>query len=161
MKNLDLYKLKQALEGLGSVENVSFAYAVVKNLKLLEKEIEILEEVRKPSEQFITEFQPKVDELVKKHSKKDEDGNPEQTDTPQGQTIAVDPAKKDKFEKEFTELEKENQELVDQRMEQLNKFNDLLQEETVIELVKIKKEDLPENIKVAELYGISDILEDL
>jgi hypothetical protein len=161
MKNLDLYRLKQALEGLGSVENVSFAYAVVKNLKLLEKEIEVLEEVRKPSEEFMQEFQPKVDELVKKHAKKDEDGNPEQGDGPQGPTIQVDPKNKVKFEKEFAALEKENQALVDQRMEQLTKFNDLLQEEVEIELVKIKKEDLPEDIKVAELYGISDILEDL
>lgn len=161
MKNLDLYRLKQALEGLGGVENVSFAYAVVKNLKLLEKEIEILEEVRKPSDEFTQEFQPKVDELVKKHSKKDEDGNPEQADGPQGATIQVDPANKAKFEKEFAKLEKENKPLVDQRMVQLNKFNDLLQVEAEIELVKIKKEDLPENIKVAELYGISDILEDL
>lgn len=161
MKNLDLYRLKQALEGLGSVENVSFAYCAVKNLKLLEKEIEILEEVRKPSDEFMKNFQPQVDELVKKHSKKDEEGNPELSDGPQGSTIQVDPANKAKFEKEFAKLEEENKPLVDQRMEQLTKFNDLLQEEVEIELVKIKKEDLPENIKVAELYGISDILEDL
>ena len=76
MKRLDLYKLKQALESLGNIEGVTFAYAIVKNLKLLEKEIEILEEVRKPSEEYLEEFQPKVDELVKKYSKKDEDGNP-------------------------------------------------------------------------------------
>ncbi len=162
MKRLDLYKLKQALESLGNIEGVTFAYAIVKNLKLLEKEIEILEEVRKPSEEYLEEFQPQVDELVKKYSKKDESGNPEQVQVPgQGSVIQVDPDNKIEFEKEFAVLEEENRELVDIRMKQLTSFNDLLQQDLEIELVMLTKEDLPKDIKVVELHGISDILEDI
>ena len=100
--------------------------------------------------------------MVKKYSKKDKDGNPEQVSSPgQGITIQVDPKQKDAFDKELKELEDEHREVVDERLDQLQKFSDLLQEEIEISLVKVKKKDLPETLKVSEIYNISDILEDL
>lgn len=154
-KRIELLKLNSGLIELCNIKgNVKFAYGILKNKKAIEKELEILEELRKPSEKQ-DEFEKKRVELCTKHSKKDKNGEPKIKDD------AFDIEDKVKFQEELDKLkEKEGfEELEKEQKKKKEEINSLLEEEIEIELHKIKLDDFPDELTANQLEKIDLIIE--
>lgn len=152
MTNKDKIKLYGALLGL-NVKGVKFNYAVAKNISILEKEVESLKASLKTTQEYDKYDEQRV-ELAKKHAEKDENG----------EAIIKDKSyyikDSEKFEKEFDKLKKEYSKVVEEREKQIADYNKLLDEDSTIELHKIAKDDLPEELTTQQLFGIIEIVEE-
>jgi hypothetical protein len=148
-------ELFTALGKLGKLKGVKFAYAISRNYSLLRTEMESLEKVSYPSKDF-QEFEKKRIALVEKFSKKDKDGNPEK----QGNNYIIEDGKQPELDAEFEILKKENQELWDARLKQIEEYNELLKTESTLTLHKISLSNVPVDISVEQLHSISEIIEE-
>lgn len=156
MKNEELFMLNQAITTVGNLSGVKFAYAIAKNKKVIETEIEVLKESVKPSEKF-TEYEKKKAEIVKKYADKDEKGNYKADANNQ----YVVETQKVEFEKEVAPLNEEYKEEIDKRDAQVKEFNEvMLKAEAKFIPFKIKKEDVPVNITVAQTTAIFSLIEE-
>lgn len=153
MKNRELILLYRSLDRLGRLSGVRFAYAVSRNISLLEPTVKSLEKVLEASPEYLKFDEARV-ELAKKHSTKDEKGNPKTENN--GFIISDIKA----FEKEFEKLRKDNKELIEKRDKQVKEYNELLDLEGVFTPHKLKLADVPVEITVAELHGIQPIIEE-
>lgn len=153
MKNIDLFRIRQGLEKLSDRKGVRFAYIVVKNKKILDDELEILRKSIEPSENF-SEFEQKRVELCETHAKKDENGQ----SILDGGNYVIET--KEVFDKEMTKLREEFKDTLDERIKQQEDYEKLLQQETDVELKKIKFEELPNDITASELEQIKELIEE-
>jgi len=161
MKNKDLFTLKEGLKEAKKLQGVKFAYAVAKNSRLVDHEIELLQETIIPSEDF-TEFEDKRNELVKKYAKKDKNGEPKQeTQDVNGQTFSffkIDdiPA----YNEEAKPLEEEYKEVIESRNTQLKEYDTQLEEDCGLVLHKVVIDIVPENITGETLELIDWMIEE-
>lgn len=147
----DLYL---SLNKLGNKKGVKFAYGVSRNVSLLKPEMDSLDKAVEATPEFKA-FDEKRIELVKKHSKKDDKGNPvmkNQND--------YDIEDLDAFNKAFEDLKSDNQEVFDTRIKQLEEFTELMKSESEVKLFKISLDNVPEDITVTEMYSLRDIIEE-
>jgi hypothetical protein len=153
MKNNELYQLADGLGKMGDLTGVKFAYAIVKNKRIVEDEIKLLSESLKASDKF-TEFDKKRVEIVKEHADKDEkgeakiEGNQYVVSDTKAMEAAIDP------------LKEEYKDAIEAREAQIKEFSEMLEKEINIELYKIKQDDLPKDISVAQLESIRWIVEE-
>lgn len=150
-KRKQLLSLYQSLKSVGNLKGVKFAYAVSKNLQLLESEIKSINEAQKPSEKFQAYDKARV-ELAKKHAKTEE-GKP----VVKNNSYVIENEKA--FNEELETLKTEHKEALDEREVQLNEFKELLKGEVEIELHKVKMDDVPADITVTQMEGIFAIIE--
>jgi hypothetical protein len=156
MKNWELLNLYQVLSSASDLRGVKFSYFVVKNLGLLEREIKNLSESVKASKEY-AEFEDKRIDLAKKHAEKNEKGEPK-TKEENGKNV-FDIKNIDKFNKEFDALKKKYSKALDEREKQIKEYNELIEQDNDITLHKIKLDDIPENISVAQMKGIEYLIE--
>lgn len=152
MQNKKLVELYQGLNSVKDLKGVKFAYGIVKNINIIKSEIEAFQESINPTKEFMA-FENGRIELAKKHSKKDDKGNPVIADN------QYEVEDKDKFEESFLELREKHKEAIDKREKQAEEYNKLLAEESKIELHKIKMSDVPDNISPEQLAAIFDIID--
>lgn len=130
MKKVELYTFLRGLE-TSSFQHPRVTYAVNKNKRLLNEEIETMEEFIKPSEQYI-KFSEENEELAKKFAKKDETGNPKISVTP----VPGDPRRvqksydiegvrdiNSKYRKELAKLEKKYEKAISEQNDKIAKYN--------------------------------------
>lgn len=147
MRKRDLYFNMQSLNAVGDLKGTQFAVAVLKNRKKIEDEIILLEEVIKPNPIF-EEYEKKRIVLCEVHAEKDVDGK---------SVIVGDKYKLvdiDLFNIDLDKLKNNYQDIIDERVQQINKYNNLLDEDIDIDLIKLKYDDLPENISAKQLESI-------
>jgi len=122
------------INGLFQVQELKgkkFGLAVSKNIVTLKKELQHLEELGKPSEEFM-ELAMKVNEI----SQKD----------PENSKVEID------------KLEKENEELVKLRREQMDNVTELMKDEMSVKLKTISEKILPEDITAKQITTIEKII---
>jgi hypothetical protein len=122
------------INGLFQVQELKgkkFGLAISKNIVTLKKELQHLEDLGKPSEEFM-ELAMKVNEI----SQKD----------PENSKVEID------------KLEKENEELVKLRREQMDNVSELMKDEMSIELKTISEKILPEEITAKQINSIEKII---
>ncbi len=153
MKKQKIIELYQALNSLGNLSGVKFSYAVVRNINILKPEIEALQEVIKPSEEF-TKYEQERIELAKEHSKKDDKGEP----MSENNKFILEDEKK--FEKEFEKLKEKNKKVFDDRQKQIDEYITLLETESSMELFKIDISDVPEGITTQQMNSIYELIEE-
>ena len=144
-----------ALNTLGKLKGVKFAYAVSRNVSILKTELESLEKASAPSKEF-EEFEKKRIALVEGFSKKDKDGKPEK----KGNNYIIEDGKQEDLDKAFEALKKENQELWDSRLKQIEEYNELLKTDSSVVLHKISLSDVPSDINVEQMHSITAMVED-
>lgn len=154
LKNKDILSLNQALNTVGNLSGVRFSYAVAKNKKLIETEIEALNVALKASEKY-TEFDTKRVELCKRLADKDEKGVAKMDNN-----SFVIIANKEEFDKELEALRTEYKEEIDAREAQIKKFNEMMEEESSFVPHKIKLADLPANITAKQTTDLFEIIEE-
>ena len=122
------------INGLFQVQELKgkkFGLAVSKNIVTLKKELQHLEELGKPSEEFMKLAQ-KVNEIT---------------------SSGADDAKE-----QVDKLEEENLELVSSRREQMEKVTELMKDKMKIKLFTISEDTLPEDITARQINNIEKII---
>lgn len=164
MTNQEVLQLNQALNQLGKMSGVKFAYAVSKNVANIKAELEALDKSFEASEAYKAFDAARV-KLAEEHAKKGEDGSPlkiEKKDSSgnviSGSYIMDDQAA---FDAAFEELKLEHKEAVEAREKQVEEYLELLKEESKIGIYKVFIDDVPKEITVEQMYGISPIISEL
>jgi hypothetical protein len=147
--------LYQSLNKLGNLKGVKFAYGVSRNISLLKPEIESLEKAVTVSEEY-KEFENKRIALVEKFSKKDEKGKFVKVNN----NYEIEEGKQEELDKEFEALKAENQEVFDSRLKQIEEYNELLKTESTVVLYKVALSEVPTDISVQQMFGISAIVDE-
>ncbi len=147
--------LFNALNTLGKLKGVKFAYAVSRNVSALKTELESLEKASAASKEF-EEFEKKRIEMVEKFSKKDKDGKAEK----KGNNYIIEDGKQPELDKEFEALKSENQEVWDARLKQIEEYNELLKTDSSVALHKISLSDVPTDITVEQMHMITEMVEE-
>lgn len=150
-------ELQSALNSVGNLSGVKFAYAVARNKAKIQGEIEAITAAQKASPEF-AEFEEKRIELAKKYAKKNDKGEFELIDGPEGKSFSVED--KDGFNKEFESLKAEYKETLDAREKQKVDFENLLKEEIELDLYTIPFSSVPEDIKADQMSGLLPIIEE-
>jgi len=154
MKNKELFQIRLGLNEVAMLKGAKFAYAVVKNDRLIAAEIEALQKGINTEEE--KELAAKEREVYKKFCNKNESGEPIPTaagnfDIPEEHKIEC--------EKEMNALKEENKEAFEAREKAFKEYNELLDEDCSLELFKIPENYLPENITGAQIDQIFEIIE--
>jgi hypothetical protein len=125
----------------------------MKNLKRMETEVGILQELAKPSPK-LQEYETTRIELCKKHAKKNDQGVPVIVDN--NYEIAEEAA----FEAELAKLRMEYEEVIKEQEDRVNKLNDILKEESDVQPYQIKLEELPSDLVPSIIRSLSPIIAD-
>lgn len=152
MKNKDLYTLHNGLEAVSKLGGARFSYGVSKNKKLIIAELTTIEEANKPSDEFKKYDEERI-ALCKEMSHKDEKGEAKMI----GRNFDIIDI--DAFNKAFDKLKTKHKEAFDGYIKQQEDYNTLLEQESTVELFKIKQEVLPEDITPTLLDGIFSVIE--
>lgn len=156
-KKKDLLPLFENLQKLSNLKGVKFSYAIARNVVIVKKEVEAIEESLKPFDEFV-EYEKERIELAKKHSEKDEKGNPKIINE-NGREVFV-MKDKAKFDKVFEEFKIKHKVTLDKRQKQIDEYNEFLETESDIEFFKIELSDVPEDISVEQMQGIQLLIKD-
>jgi hypothetical protein len=151
MTKNNLFNLYTTLKAI-NVKGVKFNYAVAKNINLIEPEVKAFQKAGAPSPEF-TAYEKERVELAKSHAKKDEKGRPLSKDN------RYDIENQELFDTEFEALKETHKDAIDARNKQVEELNAILEEETKLDLFKVKQEDLSEELTTQQLTGIMDIVE--
>lgn len=151
---LNLYK---ALGMLADLKGAKFAYAISKNVSLLEVEMKALNKSLEPKKKFI-EYDNERVELAKKLAKKGEKGEPLKK-IEEG-VEKYDMADEAQWDKEFAELQEKYKEPIDERKEQLKEYEKMLEEKSEVKIHKIKLSEIPQEISVEQMNGIKLLVEE-
>ena len=128
----ELVNLINGLFAVQELKGKKFGLAVSKNLIILKKELKELEEIGKPSEEFM-----KLAEQVNMIANSESETSKE----------------------EIATLEKENEVLVKQRRDQLDIVTRMMTEEMSVELNTLSENMLPEEISANQINQIIKIIE--
>lgn len=152
MKRSEFFDLYNKLQGLRyHSDNKNFSYALIKNIKAIEQDINKLNEVIKPTEEFL-QFEQERLAICQSHSIKDDNGDP----LLNGDEFQIENI--EKFNEDLIPLKTKYQDMLNYRQEQIEKYNSLLDQEIEMELVKIGPDDLPDTITPNEIEDIYPIL---
>lgn len=155
MTNKDLITLNQILEQMNDVKGKKFAYAVLKNQSIIQKEIEYFEKLRqKEIHPNFQEYEEKRKNLCELHSRKNENG---EAITYQNQYDIED---LDKFQTEFEDLKSEYPEVVEAVEQHRKEYEDFLNQESEVELVKVSLEEIPEEVDANILKYLQFIIKE-
>ena len=142
MTNKELYILWNSLNTLNSLKGARFAYAIAKNKAKIRSTLQVLEDVD-IKKKFI-EYSRKIQDIDVKirEAGTNKDLSAEELN------ISVK-----ELEDKKLEIEKDNAEVI-------KSHNELLDVDSDVELHKIKKEDIPEDITVGDMEGLLPLIED-
>lgn len=152
MKRGELFELYDKLQGLRSYsDNKKFSYALIKNIKLIEEEIKIQNDLIKPSKRF-QDFEQERINICQSHAVRDENNKP----ILNGNEYQI----KDMeiFNSALIPIKEKYNDILIERQAQIEKYNIMLDENINIDLVKVGVDDLPDGITPNELEDIYPIL---
>lgn len=144
----ELYKFKDGLEAAPKV-GAKFQYAVSRNLRRINAEIEDMEKVVELNEKM-KEYQKQVDELNRKYTPKDEFGKyqtmPRIINKKKVDVLAVKgkDVEGSAYEKELAKIRKEFQEEIDIHEKKVEEYNEFLKEECSWDPYMINLTDVPD-----------------
>lgn len=148
----DLGNLYQGLLSVESLTGAKFSYAVARNIKLLEPEMESLKKAGSMSKDF-ADYEMKRIEIAEKYAYKD-DGKARIKDD------KYEIEDKKSFEAELAALQKDNEKVIADRKHQLTEFKELLDSEIEIELFTIPAEYVPDSINTKQMADILPIIKE-
>lgn len=146
----------ESLNDVSELKGVKFAYAVLKNRKKIESQLEedrpIFEKILEPTLGF-KEYEEKRIELCKNHSEKDEDGEA----ITEGDRFKIIDVKT--FNSELESLGKEYEESLSERKKQIEDYNNLMEENIDMDFKKVKFDDLPSDMNEKQLNSIQFMID--
>jgi len=156
MKRKDFGLAMNALDSVSELKGVKFAFTVLKNRKKLEAQIEedktIFETILTPSEGF-KEYEEKRIALCESSSEQDEEGKAK---TEGDKYVILD---MNKFNADLASLTEEFQVSVDDRKNQIEEYNNLMEEDMPIEFITLGIDNLPEDLTESQLRSLEFMLD--
>lgn len=156
MKNYELYSLADSisknLESLKYLKGAKFTYSIIKNIELIEKEIEVLTKMSKPSEEFENYDKDRL-ALCERLSQKDGEGNSLKNDLGNGNFEYILDINSKEWTEGTTLLSSKYLDAIKNREVQINNYNEILNKEVELKFYEIKLDDIPNDINL-ELMNI-------
>lgn len=181
MKNSDCYKILEGLKDIRQIPyselsgipdkvkylfHTDFIIACARNKKKIEEHIQILEDIRKATDEF-NKYQEKRREIAKDFSKKDENKNPVIVSRPVGNGQMLESYvienindKKTPYNKVIKSLEDENSKLIADHTTKEDQFVKALDEVCDLKLHKIKESLIPMGLSLIAAEAILEMLEE-
>lgn len=153
MTREEVLKLYDVFKELSQIHNTRFAYFIAKNKKLLQSEIEIINEIRRPPEKYL-EFERKRLDLVAFHSEKNENGDPI---IQNGHFKVVDESL---FSSAFKSLSKEYAEALIDAEKHEDSLKEFLSESVDFDVLTIPFKYLPDTLNSSEIESLMSFIED-
>jgi hypothetical protein len=156
MKNKDLDEFKRGLESVGKLKGVRFQYAVIKNKKLVEDELEIINKTIEYTPAY-SEYESKRVAICEKYVDRTDSG-----DMIIENNNYVITTNKELFEKEFDALKTEYATTIADRTNQIKEYEKLLIEESSIseKLIKVSATILPDDMTGEQMEAIFEMITD-
>lgn len=152
MKNSELFELFNTITAPDfKYKGAEFNYIIAKNVAKLKPELEALQKGLEATEEY-KEYDTKRIEILKKYAVKGENGEPVIENN------AFKLSDKTTALKEIEELQKENKEILDARTRQEQEYQELLNKESTIEIHKLKKSDLPEDMETPVMIKLFKLI---
>ena len=129
MKNSEFIELFNGLAAVQKLKGVKFGLVVSKNVRIIQNELDYLEDASKPTEEFVA------------------------------LSVQINKLMNDKKDEEVKALEEKNAELIQERKNQLTELEKLMEEEAEIEFVNIPEDCLPADISGEQIINIDKIIE--
>lgn len=164
MKNIEILELSDILsfyaKELKNLKGAKFAYTVIKNIDIIEKEAKSLLESKNVSEKY-SELEKKRLELCEKHADKDDKNEPIKKKF-EGDRFeySISITKMDAFNADINALFEENKEAIEEQKKYDEDFKTLLNSESDIVLKKISIDDVPSDISVELFAAIKKFIKD-
>ena len=158
MKNSEIFGLREALNEVDYIRGKSFAYAVFKNKDLLDKEIEMINKLKKEPHPDYINFENERSLLCQINCEKDENGNPVLQYNPDG-TQAYKIQDIQSFNTEYVQLSDKYKDVLEDMKTSKEDFDAFLEKQSDVELKKIKIDDLPNDISANFLEKIKYMID--
>lgn len=155
MKKADIFTLEQSLRAVAHHRGAKFAYAIAKNLRIIQAELKDLQEAGKPDEAFIAYEQRRID-LAASFAIKDDQDQPVIADG----RFSIPPETLPEFESQLAKLREECHDILTARQTQEDEYRRLLDEKADIDLFRIPVDVFPEDITGSQLESIFAIIEE-
>lgn len=157
MKNYQLITIKQNYKKLKELSgNKGYYLPLVKNIKLIDIELEALELIKEPTKEF-NEFLKEKEILLKSFAQKDDNGEPIKTIEERGGVsyykFAVIEGKQEELETKGNELVAKYQQVLEEMREKENKYIDAMNADCTVNFLTISQDDLPKEM-TPELFEV-------
>ena len=152
MLKKDLFTLHESLTSLAKIKSTKFGYFVLKNLKIIEPEIDTLREMGKSSE-GLRAYEKKRVGLCVELSEKNEDGTPKVVNN---EYVILD---METLNTRLLTLRSEHKDDFDAEELKLKDLNVILQDEIDFELYKIKLDSIPDGLSAEDLLALDELIE--
>jgi len=147
MKNKDLLDLFSALESVNSDTcSAKFKYGIARNKKIIETQIKILQDLIKPSDEYIQAENERL-AICYKYCERDESNNPRMINN----MFVMKEDTRAESDTEITEFMAKNKDIFDEAVKKSQEVSAILEEEVNIELYSITIDAVPDTIKQAEM----------
>lgn len=152
MKRSQFFNLYNKLQGVKyHTDSVKFSYALIKNIKTIELEIQKLNESIIPSDDFLKFEQERI-QVCQDHTQKDENGDP----------IVIDNEFQIENQEEFNiallPIKEKYGRILQLRQNQIDAYNRMLDEKIEMDLILVGVDELPKEMTPNELEDIYPIL---
>lgn len=139
----ELIELRKKLDDVSNYNGIDFAYAVFKNKQIIDQKLMEINFVRHISPKVI-EYEKNRVLICEEFSKKDDNGNPLKKDN----LFIIDD--KEAFKIKMDELFDKYKSYIEERQNQINLFDKKMNEEIDLPFLKIKKEQIPTELKTSK-----------
>ena len=154
MLKKDLFQLQKILNSLKNIQNTRFSYVVLKNLRKINAEIEVLDNLQQMNDNIIREYEEERIALCIQHAEKND------KDEPVIENNRYRMLDMDAFSKELEELRSKYEEDINAHSKGQEEYTRLLMERCDIDFYKIKYDNLPDNLTTLQLELLLNIIED-
>jgi hypothetical protein len=151
-----IVEIAKALATIKS-ENKMLTYAIIKNKKAIESEVEALNEALKLDSDDYIKYVTEIREVANKYGAKDEDGNI--IPTPTG-FRTVDGTDQEEVQSIVNEINEKYKEVIEAREKQMEEYNNMLNDEVEIEFSPIKLANMPDTVEEKTISLLFDIIEE-
>lgn len=152
MKNSELFGLYEWLEAVSNIGWARFAYWVAKNKKIILNELKTIESANEPTEEY-KNFEKERIELCEKMANKDEKWEVKII----GKSYDISDI--DGFNSELQKLREKYKNALDEMQKRNEEYENLLNQDSDLELFKIKEEIIPEWVTAKLLDPIMAVIE--
>lgn len=160
MKKRSLHNLLNWMKSVNKVKNVTARDNVLRNIKKVQPEVEILDEHSKPSDEFV-KFEQARNVLMQGHCIKNKDGSPATTDIGNGRLqYHFEGEGLKAYNEEAQVLALEHKEAIEEYAQQMKEYEEILDQDIELNLIKVKMSDFPLEVSGEQLEGIMAMIEE-
>lgn len=153
MKRIEVLNLPQVFEGLKNAKGLGFAYALMKNKKIIEAEKENLMTSLPVIENY-QKFLAEMKALLEDYCIVDQD----ETVILLDKVVMKEDKSKEEFEIEVNKLYTTYKDAIKERRDNLKEYQNFIKEDTDIEFYKINESNLPDELGLHDLLMLCELI---